>query len=241
MESTRGAARASAKRFVFDRCLLAPCRSVGSAPPLFVAARQPRPLMSTLEELVRLHVKLLELSLVVEDNKAAQASAVTSPNPTPTSSPKPARLLSSSQSLIVTPVVQPAHKARGLGVVSARAAAEEASGQPLDGVQADVTSVSSAILQSKNITFRTKAPGQAALRSPCSLPPLPPRRGGVASPVAPRRRMTIVTSERDGVLEDKSLEPSCCCIDVLQPEQSTVAAGDEEAGSKSGRQMRRSI
>jgi hypothetical protein len=170
--------------------------------------------MSTLEELVRLQVKLLELSLVVEDNKALQASAVTSRNPTPTSSPKPARLLSSSELLLLTPVVQPAHKARGLGVVSAGVAAEEAeeaSGQPLDGVQADV---SSAILQSENITFRrAKAPCQSAW-SNSALPPLPPTRGGVPSSVAPRRRMAIVTSESgrnlrlSGALEEQPLEPS---------------------------------
>ena len=162
---------------------------------------------------MRLQVKLLELSLVVEDNKAAQVSAMTSPKPTPTSSPKPARSMSPAQSLLLTPVVQPAHKPRGLGDVSARVAAEEGSCQSLDSVQADVTSVSSAILQSRNITFRVKAPGQAA-RSSSSKPPLPPPRGGVASPVAPRRRMAIVTTEsgrssrRSGALEEQPLEPS---------------------------------
>ena len=52
--------------------------------------------------------------------------------------------------------------------------------------------------------------------------------------------MAIATNERDQIPEENSLEPSCCCIDVLQPVRSTMAAGDDEAGSKSGRQMRRS-
>ena len=136
-------------------------------------------------------------------------------------------------------VAADAPRPRGLGDVSARVA-EEGFDQSLDSVQADVTSVCSAILRSKNITFRAKAPGQAA-RSSSSKPPLPPPRGGVASPVAPRRRMAIATNERDQIPEENSLEPSCCCIDVLQLAPSTMAAGDDEAGSKSGRQMHRSI
>ena len=51
-----------------------------------------------------------ELSLVVEDNLTQERAVLTS---TPPSSPKPARLPPSSQSLpLLTPVVQPAQKPR---------------------------------------------------------------------------------------------------------------------------------
>ena len=74
--------------------------------------------MASLADLARLQAKLRELSLVVEDILARELT-VLSPTSTPPSSPQPARVLSSPQSLpLLTPVVPTVRKPRSRSSVS---------------------------------------------------------------------------------------------------------------------------
>ena len=190
------------------QCLLAPHTRQSATLILSVSALPTRALMATLADLARLQAKLRELSLVVEDI-LAQKLTVLSPTSTPPSSPQPARVLPSPQSLpLLTPVVPTVHKPRNRGEAS------ECSNTPprkqsLGSVQADVTSVGSsqsvlsAILKSDNITFRVKAAGPVAQSksSPIPIPPSgAPPRGGLASTASSRRHLEFMT--------EQPLEPS---------------------------------
>jgi hypothetical protein len=165
--------------------------------------------MATLADLARLQAKLRELSLVVEDILARERT-VLSPTSTPPSSPQPARVLSSPQSLpLLTPVVPTVRKPRNRGDASECSKTDTPPEQPLSSVQADVTSVgssqsvSSAILRSDNITFRVKAAGpvEQSKSSPIPIPPSgTPPRGSLASKASLRRHLEFMT--------EQPLEPS---------------------------------
>jgi hypothetical protein len=156
--------------------------------------------MASLTDLARLQAKLRELSLVVEDILAQRT--VLSPTSTPPSSPQPARVLSSPQSLL-TPVVPTVRKPRIRSSDSSECSKSNTPPeQSLGGVQAEVTSVgssqsdSSAILRSDNITFRVKAAGPVE-QSKSSPIPIPPSGTSTASL---RRHLEFMT--------EQPLEPS---------------------------------
>ena len=166
--------------------------------------------MASLADLARLQAKLRELSLVVEDILARELT-VLSPTSTPPSSPQPARVLSSPQSLpLLTPVVPTVRKPRSRSSDSSECSKTDTPPQQSVGsVQADVTSVgssrsvSSAILRSDNITFRVKAAGpvEQSKSSPIPIPPSgTPPRGSLPSTTSLRRHLEFMT--------EQPLEPS---------------------------------
>ena len=190
---------------------MAPHTHQSAALILGVSALPTRALMASLADLARLQAKLRELSLVVEDILTAQERSVLSPTSTPPSSPQPARVLSSPQSLpLLTPVVPTVRKPRSRSSDSSECSKTDTPPeQSLNSVQADVTSVgssqsvSSAILRSDNITFRVKAAGpvEQSKSSPIPIPPSgTPPRGSLASKASLRRHLEFMT--------EQPLEPS---------------------------------
>ena len=158
--------------------------------------------MASLADIARLQANLSKLSLLMEEVLAQERDV--SPTASPSTSPEPAPCVRASQSLLLlTPVQQQPRKSDDAACgTKADMPVESLSFDSLEVEPSSVDSscsVSSAVLRSKNITFRVKAAGPP---SPFTSPPLPFPSGGTppvgeVSPVSPRR-LAFPTTTRTG-------------------------------------------